>query len=158
MILRRAHTGVIERPIEEVRSQFADMQYHVVQNVHPDIRFTIHGAQGGSCTFRQEISLAGLHQSDEITNTVLADGSLQSDFTGGMNRGGRLLVSFAAEGHGATRVSALLTIPLHGGKVLLAPILGAAAQAALEKAFRQDKQDLEAGNYERYTHARLTAT
>jgi hypothetical protein len=158
VILTRTHSGIIERPIEEVRAQFADMEYHVAQNVHPDIRFTLRSSQGTTCAFRQEISLAGMQQADEIVNTVLSDGSLQSEFVGGMNKGGRLLVAFAPEGVAATRVTALLTIPVNGPKVLLAPVLGAAAKSALEKAFAQDKRDLEAGNYERYCNAHLAQT
>ncbi len=158
MLIRRTHSGVIERPLDEVRAQFADMAYHVAQNVHPEVHFTIHSAHGNACAFRQEISLAGMRQADEVVNTVLADGSLQSDFVGGMNAGGRLLVSFVPEDTSATRVSAVLTIPAKGLKMLLAPVLGAAAQKALEKAFEQDKRDLEAGNYERYSRAHLAAT
>lgn len=157
MIITRTHTGVIERPIDEVRSQFADMQYHVKQNVHPEVHFTIHSSQGSHCAFRQEISLAGMRQADEVVNSALADGSLQSEFVGGMNAGGRLLVSFTPEGTAATRVRALLTIPVSGIRALLAPLLGAAALKALEKAFVQDKRDLEAGNYARYSQPVGTA-
>lgn len=155
MLITRTHSGIIERPVAEVRAQFADMEYHIAQNVHPDVRFTMHSKQANTCAFRQEISLAGMRQSDEVINTVLPDGSLRSDFVGGMNTGARLVVSFLSEVDAATRISAVLTIPVSGLKTLLAPVLGAAAQKALEKAFAQDKHDLEAGNYERYLHAHV---
>lgn len=154
----RTCTGVIGRPIDEVRSQYCDMRYHVTQNVHPDIRFTLHDVTGNTCSFSQEIALAGMRQTDEIVNTILPDGDLRSDFVTGMNRGGTLLVQFAGHGPNATVVHAVLRVPVRGIRVLLAPLLGAAAQAALQKAFVQDRRDLEAGNYARYRVERLAAT
>ncbi len=146
----RKYSGVIDRPIDEVRAQFADMQYHVDQNVHPDIKFTLYENAGSTCRFKEEITVAGMRQVDEILNTVLPNGDVHSDYIGGMNKGGTLLVSFAHASLNSTRVSAELRIPLHGMKALFAPVLGLGAQAALAKAFAQDKRDLETGNYERY--------
>lgn len=153
----RRQSGVIERPIAEVRAQFHDMRYHVQQNVHPDLTFTLHESAGGKCAFSQTITLAGMRQTDEIVNTRLPGGDLRSDFVEGMNRGGTLVVRFLEAGTGCTMVKAELQIPVRGAKVLLAPLLAAAAQAALAKAFAQDKADLEAGNYARYSDRQSTA-
>lgn len=150
----RNYSGVIDRPIDEVRAQFADMQYHIDQNVHPDITFTLLESTSGACRFKEEITVAGLRQVDEIVNTVLPNGDLQSDYVAGMNKGATLLVSFKEQGPLATIVSATLRIPVAGAKALIAPILGIGAQNALAKAFGQDKKDLESGNYARYRDAR----
>lgn len=149
----RRYSGVINRPIDEVRAQFADMQYHVDQNVHPDITFTLYENAGNTCRFKEEIAVAGMRQIDEIINTVLPNGDVHSDYVGGMNKGATLLVSFAQIHAQSTGVWAELRIPLHGAKALIAPILGLGAQAALAKAFAQDKRDLETGNYQRYRSA-----
>jgi hypothetical protein len=154
-VVVRRYSGVIDRPIDEVRAQYCDMQYHVAQNVHTDIRFTIHDVTERACRFSQEISLAGMRQIDEIINTVLPNGDLRSEFVTGMNEGGTLRVHFEEASANATRVTAGLRVPLRGVRVLLAPILAAAAQRALEKAFSQDKRDLEAGNYSKYQQAHL---
>ena len=155
MVITRRHDGVINRPVDEVRSQYYDMHYHAQTNVHPEIRFTVHSTNGTNCAYTQEISLAGLRQADEIVNTVLPDGSLQSDFVAGMNKGGRLLITFSSQGADKTRVASLLTVPVSGPKLLIAPILSIASQAALNKAFAQDKHDLESGNYTRYAGSAL---
>jgi hypothetical protein len=149
----RSYSGVIERPIDEVRAQFADMQYHVDQNVHPDITFTLLESNGATCRFKEEITVVGMRQVDEIVNTVLPNGDVQSDYVGGMNKGATLLVTFSEHGAQSTAVSANLRIPVYGAKALIAPILGMGAQAALAKAFAQDKKDLESGNYTRYRDA-----
>lgn len=155
MLITRRLTGVIDRPTEEVRAQFCDMPYHVSQNVHPNVRFTIHSeGEGAHCAFRQEVTLAGMKQTDEVENSLLPDGSLQSAIVGGVNAGGSLVVSFMPEATKSTRVSAVLTIPANGLRTLVAPLIGAAAKRELWKAFLQDKRDLEAGNYARYRAAR----
>lgn len=153
MLITRKYSSIIDRPIDEVRRQFCDMTYHVATNVHPDLRFTIHSTEGEHCAFRREITLAGMHQTDEVVSTLLPDGTLQSDVVSGMNTGGRLAVSFQENGPASTRLSAVLTIPANGLRALVAPLIGVAAQRALEKGFAEDKRDLEAGNYERYTRA-----
>lgn len=154
-VIVRRYGGVIERPVEEVRAQYCDMRYHVLHNVHTDIRFTIHDVGETTCRFSQEVRLAGMRQIDDIVNTLLPNGDLRSDFTGGMNKGGTLFVRFQRVNANATAVSAELRVPLRGLKVTIAPVLGAAAEAALEKAFAQDKRDLEGGNYARYLSERL---
>lgn len=151
------YSGIINRPIDEVRAQFSDMPYHVAQNVHPDIKFTLYENAGDTCRFKEEITVAGMRQIDEIVNTVLPNGDLRSDYVGGMNKGGTLVISFIDNGATSTTVSADLRIPVRGVKTLVAPILGLGAQAALAKAFAQDKRDLESGNYARYRSAQ-TAT
>lgn len=155
-VVVRRYSGVIDRPIDEVRAQYCDMKYHVAQNVHTDIRFRIHDVTEKACHFSQEISLAGMRQIDELVNTVLPNGDLRSEFVSGVNEGGILRVHFEEPSASATRVTAELRVPLRGMKALLAPILGAAAQRALEKAFSQDKRDLEAGNYSKYRETQFT--
>jgi hypothetical protein len=154
----RTCSTVINRPIEEVRAQFSDMRYHVAQNVHPDLTFTLHESTPTTCRFSQKITLAGMPQIDEILNTVLPNGDLRSDFVGGMNTGGTLTVTFKQQSPGSTMVGAELRIPLIGMKTVIAPILGAAAQRALERGFAQDKKDLEAGNYARYRARQYAST
>ena len=86
----RSYSGVIDRPIDEVRAQFADMQYHIDQNVHPDISFTLLEISGATCRFKEEITVVGMRQVDEIVNTVLPNGS----FTGPANAAGRFTTGY----------------------------------------------------------------
>lgn len=142
-------SGSIKRPLEEVRQQFADMAYHAAANVHRGVRFTIVSQDERQCRYRQEVTLLGLRQADDLLNTWLPDGSLQSEAIAGTNKGLRVLYRFAGSAN-RTVVWVTFEIPARGVKRLIAPLFRLVAQRALRKAFEEDRRDLESGAYARY--------
>ena len=72
-------SGAIKRPLEEVRQQFADMAYHAATGGHAGVRFAIVSQDAQQCRYRQEVTLLGLRQADDLLNTWLPDGNLHSE-------------------------------------------------------------------------------
>ena len=147
-------SDVIHRPIEEVRTQFADIPYHVRANVHPELALTVLATDGRRCSFRQEVRIAGMKQVDEVVNTVLEDGNMRSEVVGGTNQGLTIHFSYAPAAQDATRVTARFQIPKHGVKRLLAPLFAFGVRRAATKALEQDRRDLESGRCRAYCEAR----
>lgn len=142
-------SGSIRRPIDEVREQFADMEYHALANVHPRVRFTVLSRDAIRCRFRQEIRLLGQLQVDEVLNTWLPDGRLKSEVVAGTNQGLRAYYRFEGDVRDS-HVEVRFEVPASGLKALMAPAFRFAAQRALGKAFEEDRQNLESGRYEWY--------
>ncbi len=147
--IRVTSSGPIKRPLEEVRQQFADMAYHAAANVHRGVRFTIVSQDAQHCRYRQEVTLLGLRQADDLLNTWLPDGNLHSEAVAGKNQGLRVLYRFAGNAN-LTMVWVTFEIPARGVKRLIAPLFRWVAQRALRKAFEEDRRDLESGAYARY--------
>src|SRR5258708_5554389 len=84
--IRVTSSGAIKRPPEEVREQFADTAYHAAARVHSGVRFTVVAQDERQCRYRQEVTLLGMRQADDLLNTWLPDGSVQSEAVGGTNR------------------------------------------------------------------------
>jgi len=147
--IRVTSSGAIKRPLEEVREQFADMAYHAAARVHSGVRFTVVAQDERQCRYRQEVTLLGMRQADDLLNTWLPDGGLQSEAVGGTNRGLRVLYRFSGNGNLAV-VYVTFEIPARGVKRLIAPLFRAVAQRALRRAFEEDRRDLESGAYARY--------
>ncbi len=148
-------SGAIKRPIEEVRRQFADMAYHAAAQVHAGVRFTIL-AEDGRTRYRQEVTLLGQRQADELVNTWEPDGCLRSEAVAGTNRGLRVLYRFA-DGASVTVVYVTFEIPVRGLKRWIAPLFRLVAQRALRRAFEEDRRDLESGAYARYRAGKADA-
>lgn len=146
-VIRITSSGSIKRPLEEVRQQFADMAYHAAAGVHTGVRFTI--VAQDERRYRQEVTLLGLRQADDLLNTWLPDGSLQSEAVAGTNKGLRVFYRFAGSANRAV-VWVTFEIPARGVKRLIAPLFRLVAQRALRKAFEEDRRDLESGAYARY--------
>ena len=149
-------SGAIKRPIEEVRQQFADMGYHAAAQVHAGVRFTMLAENERACRYRQEVTLLGQRQVDELVNTWEPDGCLRSEAVAGTNRGLRVLYRFAG-GASVTVVYVTFEIPARGLKRWLAPMFRLVAQRALRRAFEEDRRDLESGAYARYRARRMNA-
>jgi hypothetical protein len=94
-VIRVTSSGSIKRSLDEVRQQFADMAYHAAAGVHTGVRFTVVSQDERHCRYRQEVTLLGLRQADDLLNTWLPDGSLQSEAVAGTNQGLRVLYRFA---------------------------------------------------------------
>lgn len=141
--------GAIARPLEEVRSQFFDIEYHAKQGVHPGLTFTVIEKTAAQIRFRQEVRLLGMKHDDEYIGKKLVDGSLYQEVIAGTNKGLTIQFWFEPLAEQACVVKAKFTAPTPGFMRWLAPFLKIAIRKTAEKAFLEDKKDLESGNYHR---------
>ena len=125
------------------------MAYHAAAGVHAGVRFTIVSQDAEQCSYRQEVTLLGMRQADDLLNTWLPDGSLHSEAVAGTNQGLRVLYRFAGN-KSLTMVWVTFEIPARGVKRWIAPLFRWVAQRALRNAFEEDRRDLESGAYARY--------
>lgn len=137
----------IGRPMEEVRSQFLDIDHHTRVDVHKGFKFTVLEQRDGYCHFRQETTLLGMRQVDEIVMRRLDDHHVIQEYKTGLNAGGRLDVAFRPQGTDATVVDVTATMPVKGVKKLFAPLLVIATRKLGEKALEEDRVDLEERGY-----------
>ena len=91
----------------------------------------------------------------DLLNTWLPDGSLHSEAGAGTNQGLRVLYRFAGNANLAM-VWVTFEIPARGVKRWIAPLFRWVAQRALQKAFEEDRRDLESGAYARSAPGRPT--
>lgn len=143
------HTGTIRKSLRNVSAQYGDAHHHARHRVHPDIAITVLSGENGVFRFRQEVSLLGMKQTDEILQKRTADGNLESEVVSGTNQGTRLYHSFRALGPEATSVQVRVQIPLRGIKKILKPFFAMAVRSTLGKAFEEDRIDLEDRGYPR---------
>lgn len=143
------YEGAIARPPAEVGAQFGDMRHHAANTVHKGIAFTVHSDDGKTCRFRQAVRLMGMMQVDEVVLTRNADGTLTSDVVSGTNVGTRFTQRFADDGKGGTIVHFRADLPVSGIKKLLKPLFARAVRSTIDKAFAEDRVDLERTGYPR---------
>ncbi|HEX4923292.1 MAG TPA: hypothetical protein VFV50_04370 [Bdellovibrionales bacterium] len=141
--------GAIARPVDEVRSQFFDIEHHAKQGVHPDLKFTILKKEPNLIEFRQEVKLLGMRHDDQYLCKKLEDGSLYQEVIAGTNKGLTIQFWFESLAEQACVVRAKFVAPTPGLMRFLAPLLKIAIRKTAEKAFLEDKKDLESGNYHR---------
>lgn len=144
------HSGVIERPIDEVRAQFRDFVYHSKQEVHPGIKFTVYHQDAAGARFRQDVRILGMLQSDELVATNNPDGSLSTIVTDGPNKGFEIVVACEKIDERKTLVKGRFVIPVTGFKALIAPLFEKAAKKIAAGVLEDDRRDLERGRYARY--------
>ena len=143
------YEGRIARPPSEVGAQFGDMRHHASHTVHKGLVFTIHSDDGTTCKFRQAVRLLGMMQVDEFVLTRNADGTLISDVIAGTNVGTRFTQRFADDGKGGTTVHFRADLPVSCIKKLLKPLFARAVRSTIDKAFAEDRVDLEQTGYPR---------
>ncbi len=141
--------GRIGRPVDEVRRQFGDMRHHETNRVHRAIRITCLSDDGTTCRYVSELSLVGLTQRDETIMVRNPDGSLFNEIVAGTNKGTRINQTFRSDGDGATLITFRLDAPASGLKRLLKPFFVAAIRHQLDRAFEEDRYDLEQRGYPR---------
>ena len=142
-------TGTIKQPLPIVSKQFGDIRHHAKHRVHPNIAFTVLSEQNGVCRFKQEVTLLGMKQIDEVLQKRLTDGSLESETISGTNKGTKLFQSFQPLEPNATLIQIRVQIPLSGIKKVLKPFFRIALLSTLKKAFEEDRIDLEDKGYPR---------
>jgi len=133
--IRVTSSGSIKRPVEEVRQQFADMAYHAAAGVHASVRFAGGSQDEQQCRYRQEVTLLGLRQADDLLSSWLPDGSLQSEAVAGTNKGLRVLYRFAGSANRAV-VWVTFEVPAPGGKAADRAPVPARATAGLAEGLR----------------------
>ena len=58
------HADWIGAPVDLVRRQFADLDHHIAENVHPKLRFEILERGERRARYAQEVRLLGIRQRD----------------------------------------------------------------------------------------------
>jgi hypothetical protein len=142
------HQLWIGAPVQDVRSQFADLHHHIARNVHPKLRFEVLEQGPRSARFRQEVKLLGLPQRDVFERTIDEDGAIHDVSVEGANRGGRLDFRFTPQVHAGregTCVDIAITLPTPPFMGWLAPLLKKQVTREVTAAAEEDKRDIEGG-------------
>lgn len=147
------HRQWIGAPLEAVRAQFADLDHHIAQQVHPKLRFEVLERRPGGARFVQEVRLLGIRQRDVFERRIAADGSIEDRSVAGFNRGGTLQFRFTpevAEGRAGTQVEIVVRLPLPPlVGPLLRPLLEAQIRKEVQAAALEDRADIEQRGYPR---------
>jgi hypothetical protein len=140
----------IERPVAEVRAQFADVDHHATVEVHRGVTFIKSSADAGftaGVTRYRQISRSGpVRLVQDIEQHAMEDGSLVNRVVEGSLAGSTLAFRFAGDG-ASKEVTATATVDLRGARRLLAPLLARSLRRGLARALAEDKVDLESGRY-----------
>lgn len=137
----------IERPAEVVRQQYRDIDHHIRNNVHPDIRYAWEPAPPGQRKIRTTFTVLGAPQYDVSELADAADGTFVIRYLEGTNAGMVLVHRFVPLGPEATQVELVADVPATLARKLLGPLFVAGARQVLRKALAEDKRDLEQGAY-----------
>lgn len=147
-MLRASATQRIERPVEEVRAQFADVAHHEAHPPHATVRFEVIEDDGaGGCRYRQVSKLGPVKLRQEMEMTETAPGVLENRVIKGQMAGGVLRFTIVEAGEGASEVTAELEAPLNAVQRLAGPLLQRQVARALADALEEDRRDLESGTY-----------
>ncbi len=140
------HSEWIDAPPTTVRSQFADLEHHIRNNVHPKLRFELLSKGPNRARFVQEVRLLGLRQRDVFERQIAEDGSICDLSVEGFNQGGSLNFGFVPE-RGGTRVDITIRLPMPGPMFLLRRLLEAQVRREVRAAALEDKRDIEQRGY-----------
>ena len=141
----------IAAPVETVRAQFADLQHHIADNVHPKLRFEILQQTPQGARYVQEVRLLGIKQRDVFERRFAADGTMTDTSVEGFNKGGSLSFGFVPQvedDRPGTRIDVRVRLPLPpviGG--LIRPLLEKQVWREVHTAAMQDKHDIEVRGY-----------
>jgi hypothetical protein len=138
------------KPIELVKREMVDLDFHERGHVHPNIKFTLLAQDANSIRFRQEVKIWGLLQVDEIILREAPDGKVVQDVIAGTNKGAQITFAFQSEGRQFTKAEVTIDLPLKGMKRLLRPLVRWAVHRSASKGLREDMQSLETGSYEKF--------
>src|SRR5215471_21143033 len=112
----------IERPVEVVRQQYRDIDHHIRNNVHPDIRYQWEPAPAGHRRIRTTFNILGAPQYDISELEDGADGSFVIRYIEGTNSGMVLVHRFVPAGPNATEVELVADAPATLSRKLLGPL------------------------------------
>lgn len=151
------HPQWIAAPVDTVRTQFADLDHHIRQHVHPKLRFELLERRPHGARFVQEVRLLGIRQRDVFERSLLPDGSIEDVSVEGFNRGGSLRFRFepqVLDGRHGTCVEITVRLPLPPliGR-LVKPLLEAQIRKEVQAAALEDRVDIEQRGYPRQSVA-----
>ncbi len=136
-----------------VRAQFADLQHHIEDRVHPRLalRRLPDGPHG--LRYEQRVPRLGIPRRDVFERQFRPDGSMVDTSVDGASRGGSMAFRFRDEAalgrHGTlVRIDVHLPLPPLVG-LLLKPLIAAQVRREVRESAAQDKADLETGGYRR---------
>jgi hypothetical protein len=138
----------MERPADEVREQYRDIDHHIRNNVHPGIRYQWEPSELGERKIRTTFRILGVPQYDVSLLEDAADGSFVIRYLEGSNAGMVLVHSFVPVEASATEVRLVADAPSSVGRTLLGPLFVAGARQVMKKALAEDKRDLEKGAFQ----------
>jgi len=137
----------IECPAEVVRQQYRDIDHHIKNNVHPDIRYAWEPAETGKRKVRTTFRILGVAQYDVSELEDAADGSFVIRYLEGTNAGMVLVHRFVPLGDDATEVQLSADAPATLARKLLGPLFVVGGRQVMKKALSEDKRDLEGGKF-----------
>jgi hypothetical protein len=137
----------MERPVDEVRAQYRDIDHHIRNNVHPSIRYEWEPGAPGERKIKTTFRILGVPQFDISLLEDAEDGSFVIRYLEGSNAGMVLVHKFVPLGPNATDVQLFADAPSSLGRKLLGPLFVAGARQVMKKALGEDKRDLEKGAF-----------
>ncbi|HEX9295459.1 MAG TPA: SRPBCC family protein [Polyangiaceae bacterium] len=143
----------IERPVDQVRAQYRDIDHHIRNNVHPSIHYQWEPGQPGERKIKTTFHVLGVAQYDISLLEDAEDGSFVIRYLEGSNAGMVLVHKFVPLGPNATDVQLFAEVPATVGRKLLGPLFVAGARQVMKKALIEDKRDLEGGAFKPGTAA-----
>ncbi len=147
------HPQWIRAPLETVRAQFADLDHHIHQRVHPHLQFEVLERHAQGVRFRLQGRLLGRVQRDVFERRLLPDGAIEDLAVQGSNRGGSVRFSFrpgAIDGRDGTHVEITVRLPLPPLLgVLVRPLFEAQIRRQVEVIALEDRVDIEGRGYPR---------
>ncbi|HMI86797.1 MAG TPA: hypothetical protein VK550_22040 [Polyangiaceae bacterium] len=138
----------MERPVDEVRAQYRDIDHHIRNNVHPSIHYQWEQGAPGERKIKTTFRILGVPQFDISLLEDAADGSFVIRYLEGSNAGMVLVHKFVPLGPHATDVQLFADAPSSLGRKLLGPLFVAGARQVMKKALAEDKRDLERGAFQ----------
>lgn len=143
----------MERPVDEVRAQYRDIDHHIRNNVHPSIHYEWEPGAPGERKIKTTFRILGVPQYDISLLEDAPDGSFVIRYLEGSNAGMVLVHKFVPLGPNATDVQLFADAPSSMGRKILGPLFVAGARQVMKKALAEDKRDLERGAFRAGTAA-----
>jgi hypothetical protein len=143
----------IERPADEVRAQYRDIDHHIRNNVHPSVHYQWEPGEPGERKIRTTFRILGVPQYDVSLLEDAEDGSFVIRCLEGSNAGMVRVHKFVPLAPNATDVQLYAELPATTGRKLLGPLFVAGVRQVMKKELMEDKRDLEGGNFKAGTAA-----
>ena len=136
----------MKAPVDLVRAQYRDIDHHIRRNVHPGIHYQWEQGSPGERKIRTTFRILGVTQYDVSLLEDAPDGSFVIHYIEGTNEGMVLRHEFVPV-DGGTDVRLSADAPSTLARKLLGPLFKIGARQVMNKALREDKTDIEGGEY-----------